>query len=488
MQKTKWKQINWDQVETYINRLQIRIVKAVQENKWRLVRRLQYLITHSFYGKALAVKRVISNKGKNTPGIDGKVWKTDKEKMDAIITLQTNGYRASALRRIYIEKFGKKEKRPLGIPTMKDRAMQAVQLLGLEPVAETLADTVSFGFRKYRSAQDAMAYGFSILCRKDSPQWILEGDIKGCFDNISHKWLEENIRMDAKILKQFMKCGYVYDNELYPTTDGTPQGGIISPTLANMTLDGMENLIKQKYWSNTKGTNSVKNNGKKVHLIKYADDFIVTATDRETLKDIKEMLNIFLGKRGLILSEEKTKLTSIHEGFDFLGWNFRKYNGKLIIKPSNKSIRKIRKTISEVIKENKTSTQENLIYQLNQIIRGWAEYHHSACSKETFSQIDHIIWEMLWKWAKRRHPNKCKSWIVNKYWKYHKGRSWSFKSDKNVLFYMNDMPIIRYPQLRLNTNPFLDAEYFENRKKNRDSRRRKAIRSNKAAQIGYYAL
>lgn len=155
----------------------------MQENKWRLVRRLQYLITHSFYGKALAVKRVISNKGKNTPGIDGKVWKTDKEKMDAIITLQTNGYRASALRRIYIEKFGKKEKRSLGIPTMKDRAMQAVQLLGLEPVAETLADTISFGFRKYRGAQDAMEYGFSILCRKDSPQWILEGDIKGCFDN-----------------------------------------------------------------------------------------------------------------------------------------------------------------------------------------------------------------------------------------------------------------------------------------------------------------
>lgn len=148
---------------------------------------------------------------------------------------------------------------------------------------------------------------------------------------------------------------------------------------------------------------------KKVHLTKYADDFIVTASDRETLKGIKEMLKIFLGQRGLILSEEKTKLTSIHEGFDFLGWNFRKYNGKLIIKPSSKSIRKIRKTISEVIKENKTSTQENLIYQLNQIIRGWAEYHHSACSKETFSQIDHIIWEMLWKWAKRRHPNKCKS-------------------------------------------------------------------------------
>ena len=488
MQKVKWKQINWEQAETYINRLQIRIVKAVQENKWRLVRRLQYLITHSFYGKALAVKRVITNKGKNTPGIDGEVWKTDKEKENAIATLETKGYRASALRRIYIEKFGKKEKRPLGIPTMKDRAMQALQLLGLEPVAETLADTVSFGFRKYRSAQDAMEYGFSILCRKDSPQWILEGDIKGCFDNISHKWLEENIPMDDKILKQFMKCGYVYDKELYPTTDGTPQGGIISPTLANMTLDGMENLIKQKYWSNTKGIISVKNNKKKVHLIKYADDFIVTAADKETLKAIKDMLKMFLGERGLILSEEKTRLTSIHEGFDFLGWNFRKYNGKLIIKPSDKSVRKIRKTISRIIKENKTSTQENLIYQLNQVTRGWAEYHHSVCSKDTFSRVDHTTWEMLWKWAKRRHPNKPKRWIVNKYWKHHKGRNWSYKSDKNVLFCMSDMPIIRYPQMRLNTNPFLDTEYFEERKRIATVKRRKAISSNRAAQIRYYAL
>lgn len=488
MKVVKWKQINWEQVNTYINRLQTRIVKAVKEHKWRLVKRLQYLITHSFYGKALAVKRVISNKGKNTPGIDGKIWKTDKEKEEAIRNLQTRGYKASALRRIYIEKFGKKEKRPLGIPTMKDRAMQALQLLGLEPVAETLADTVSFGFRKQRSAQDAMEYGFSVLCRKDSPQWILEGDIKGCFDNISHEWLRRNIPMDTRILKEFMKCGYVYQKKLFPTTAGTPQGGIISPTLANMTLDGMESLIKEKYWSNLKGTVNVRNNKRKVHLIRYADDFIVTASDMETLTDIKEMIREFLEQRGLILSDEKTKVTSIQEGFDFLGWNFRKYNGKLIIKPSEKSVSKIRSTISRLIKDNKTSTQENLIYQLNQVSRGWAEYHHSVCAKQTYAKVDHTTWEMLWRWAKRRHPNKSKNWIVNRYWKTHKGRNWSFKSDKNILFYMNDMPIIRYPQIRLDANPFLDVEYFNKRRESRDAKRRKAIRSNRAAQIGYYAL
>ena len=329
--KVKWNQINWEQAEVYINRLQIRIVKATLEGKWRLVKRLQYLITHSFYGRAIAVKRVISNKGKNTPGVDGVVWGTDKDKENAILNLETKGFATSPLRRIYIEKFGKKEKRPLGIPTMSDRAMQALQLLGLEPVAETKADTVSFGFRKYRGALDAKEYAFSILCRKDSPQWILEGDIKGCFDNISHDWLIKNVSMDKKILRQFIKSGFIFDDKLYPTNEGTPQRGIISPTLANITLDGMEKVIKDIYWANAKGTVNVKNNRYKVHLIKYADDFVVTASNKETLEAIKELLKTFLLERGLMLSEEKTTITHIQEGFDFLGWNFRKYKDKLIL-------------------------------------------------------------------------------------------------------------------------------------------------------------
>lgn len=486
--KLQWNQINWTKAESYINRLQIRIVKALQMQKWRLVKRLQYLIIHSFYGKALAVKRVIANKGKNTPGIDGVIWKSDKDKTVAIEELTTVGYSATALKRIYIQKYGKKEKRPLGIPVMKDRAMQALQLLALEPISESTADTVSFGFRKYRSAQDAMAYGFSILCRKDSPKWILEGDIKGCFDNISHEWLKQNIPMDSKMLREFIDCGFVYHKQLYPTVNGTPQGGIISPTLANMTLDGMESLLKKRYWTNKKGTVSVKYNKNKIHLVKYADDFIVTAKDKETLLEIRELIKEFLKVRGLQLSMEKTLITPIENGFDFLGWNFRKYSGKLIIKPSEKSIQKVRRTISDVIKNNKTSQQANLIYQLNQIMRGWAEYHHCACSKKTFSKLDHSTWEMLWRWSKRRHPNKPKNWIVKKYWKNHKGRSWSFVSNENVLFYMNDMPIIRYPQLKLEMNLFLNKEYYDERISYRRFKRAKAMSNNKAAQISYYAL
>lgn len=294
--------------------------------------------------------------------------------------------------------------------------------------------------------------------------------------------------MDKKVLRQFIKSGFVFEDKLYPTNEGTPQGGIISPTLANITIDGMEKLIKNIYWANAKGTVSVKNNKYKVHLIKYADDFVVTASNKETLEVIKEMLKTLLLERGLMLSEEKTKITHIQEGFDFLGWNFRKYKDKLIIKPSEKSIKKVKQTISKIIKTNKTSTQERVIYLLNQVTRGWAEYHHKVCAKETFSKIDHSTWEMLWRWSKRRHPNKSKNWIVKKYWKNHKGRSWSFMSDKNILFYMNDMPILRNSQLRLNTNPFLDLDYFNKREKERRFKRQKAMKSNKAALIGYYAL
>ena len=331
--KLQWNQIDWKKAEEQVNRLQIRIVKATLEQKLRLVKRLQYLITNSFYAKALAVKRVVSNRGKKTPGIDGEFWKSDKEKVNAVRSLDCQTYHAKPLKRVYIEKFGKKEKRPLGIPTMRDRAMQALQLLALEPVAETTADRISFGFRKYRSPEDAREYAFSVLSRKDSPQWILEGDIKSCFDKISHRWMMDNIPGNKRIMKEFMRCGYVEKGKLYPTIEGSPQGGVISPTYANMVLDGLEPMILDVYWrSKVKRTFSVKYNAHKVHVVRFADDFIVTASDKETLKEIKPMIERFLEERGLRLSEEKTVITHINDGFDFLGWNFRKFKGKLIIK------------------------------------------------------------------------------------------------------------------------------------------------------------
>lgn len=487
--KLRWSQINWTEAEEQVSRLQIRIVKATLEQKWRLVKRLQYLMTNSFYAKAIAVKRVITNKGKRTPGIDGELWKTDAEKMKAVNELNCQTYHAKPLKRIYIEKFGKTEKRPLGIPTMRDRAMQALQMLALEPVAETTADRISFGFRKYRSPEDAREYAFRILSRKDSPQWILEGDIKSCFDKISHEWMMEHIPTDKRILKEFMKCGYINKGKLYPTTEGSPQGGVISPTYANMVLDGMEPMILNVYWrSKVKKTFGVKYNSHKVHMVRFADDFIVTASDKETLEAIKQMLESFLRERGLTLSMEKTVITHINSGFDFLGWNFRKFKGKLIIKPSPKSMRKVTKKISEIIKNNRTTKQEILIQRLNQVLIGWANYHQGTCAKKCFGTIDNRTWEMLWKWAKRRHPNKKHQWIVDKYWKEYKGRRWAFRTEKSILFSMSDMPIVRKSQMALDKNAFLDKEYFQKRSQKHRQKRKMAMSSNNAAHIGYYAL
>ena len=251
MLSAQWKNIDWHKAEREVNRLQIRIVKATQQKDYNAVKRLQYLLTHSFYAKALAVKRVVTNDGRRTPGVDGVLWNTPAKKMAAALSLTDKRYRARPLRRVYIEKKDKKKKRPLGIPTMYDRAMQALYALALEPVAETTADGKSFGFRKGRCAQDACEYLFNALSRKHiSPKWVLEGDIKGCFDHISHDWLLANIPMDKNILKQFLKAGFIYQRELFPTEEGTPQGGIISPILANMTLDGIEKKLVERFHTN----------------------------------------------------------------------------------------------------------------------------------------------------------------------------------------------------------------------------------------------
>ncbi len=208
--RDQWDNSDWKNVEKHVNRLQVRITKAVKEGKWYIVKRFQYLLTHSYYGKLLATRKPTQNKGKRTAGVDGEIWSSSKAKMEAALRLTDKEYVATPLKRVFIEKPGKKKKRPLGIPTMYDRAMQSLYALALEPIAEATGDRTSFGFRKFRSTHDACEQVFSCLCREDSPKWVLEGDIKGCFDSISHQWLIDNIPMDRSILKQFLKAGYVF--------------------------------------------------------------------------------------------------------------------------------------------------------------------------------------------------------------------------------------------------------------------------------------
>ena len=277
---TTWEQIQWNKCEHEVRKLQARIVKAQMSGRHNKVKALQWMLTHSFYGKALAVKRVTSNGGKKTAGVDHVLWNTPNQKMDAIASLKRRGYHPQPLRRVNIKKSNGKL-RPLGIPTLKDRAMQALYHMALDPVAETTADTHSYGFRKERSTKDAKEMCFTVLARKIAPQWVLEGDIKGCFDHISHEWLLNHIPMDKVILRKWLKSGYVFHNKLYPTYEGTPQGGIISPTLANMVLNGMQTMLSERFKVRM-GKNYYN---PKINLVRYADDFIVTGKDKEILEN-----------------------------------------------------------------------------------------------------------------------------------------------------------------------------------------------------------
>lgn len=462
----QWKSINWNEAETYVNRLQVRIAKATQEKKWNTVKRLQYLLTHSYYAKALAVRKITTNKGKNTSGVDKELWSTPASKMRGVLSLTDKNYKAKPLRRVFIEKKGKKAKRPLGIPCMYDRAMQTLYALALDPVSEVTADTKSFGFRKGRSCQDACEYIFAALSRKVSAEWVLEGDIKGCFDHISHEWLIENIPMDKSVLKQFLKAGFVFENELFPTDDGTPQGGVISPILANMVLDGMQEMLVNHFDLSAKGEISAfVHNKSKVNLVRYADDFIVTAATKEIAEEAKGLIREFLKTRGLELSEEKTTITHINDGFDMLGWTFRKFKGKLIVKPSKKSIKNFVASLSEtILKRGKAWKQEVLIEKLNQQIRGWTNYHQSVCASEAFAHIDYILYELLWRWAKRRHPHKGRWWVSLNYWHRRGNRNWVFSTEDKELLRVDHISIVRHTKVRIDANPYFDTQYFLDRK------------------------
>jgi RNA-directed DNA polymerase len=258
----RWVLIDWKTAESHVRRLQMRIAKAAKENRWGKVATLQRLLTNSYYARLLAVKRVTSNKGKKTPGVDGVLWQDAGAKWQAVSSLCRRGYKPQPLRRIYIPKKNGK-KRPLSIPTMMDRAQQALYKLALAPVAETLADWNSYGFREGRSCADAVQAGFNALSKPNSATWVLEADIKGCFDNISIEWMLENIPMDKVVLNKWLTAGYVEDGITFPSQKGTPQGGIISPTLSNMALDGLEEVVHRAV--------SRRN---RLNFIRYADDCV----------------------------------------------------------------------------------------------------------------------------------------------------------------------------------------------------------------------
>jgi RNA-directed DNA polymerase len=467
--KVDWHTIDWQKAHQNVRRLQVRIVKAVKEGRWGKVKALQRLLTRSFSAKALAVKRVTENRGKKTPGVDRQTWNSPEKKAKAISEMRQYGYRSLPLRRIYIPKSNGKM-RPLSIPVMADRAMQALYLMALDPIAETIADPNSYGFRSERSAIDAITQLHLLLCKNGSPEWILEGDIQNCFGTLDHQWMMDNIVIEKTILQKWLKAGFIDRHIFYETLEGAPQGAICSPVLAHMTLNGLERKLKQVFQRN-----SAKGRKAKVNVIVYADDFIITGSSKQLLEEeVKPLVREFLRERGLKLSTEKTKITHIRDGIDFLGQNARKYKNRVFMKPSRKNVKSFLEKVRAIIKGNKQATAEQLINKLNPVIRGWANYHRHSASYETFRKVDHAIYKALRQWAKRRHPDKPTKWIWKKYFCNIDGHRAAFyakitdkdrKATRLLLFWASNMSFKRHIKIKGEANPYDPAweTYFEER-------------------------
>lgn len=281
--------------------------------------------------------------------------------------------------------------------------------------------------------------------------------------------------MDKEMLRKWLKCGFVETKKLFPTKEGTPQGGTISPVLMNMTLDGLERILRKKFPE--RRTVAGKTVFDQINFVRYADDFIVTGKDPEILYDkVMPLIKDFLAERGLQLSEEKTVITHINDGFNFLGQNIRKYKGKLLIKPSKEAIKSFFRKVRTIVKKNKTATQDALIRKLNPVIQGWVNYHRYVVSADIFGLVDHRIFECLWRWARRRHKRKGKKWIAKKYWHEIDNRTWTFATapafrvkrfDEKFLKleYAANTKIIRYRKIAADANPFDEnwTGYYEER-------------------------
>jgi RNA-directed DNA polymerase len=471
-QTVEWKDINWRKLERVTFKLQKRIFRASSRGDVKAVRKLQKTLINSWSAKCIAVRRVTQdNQGKNTAGVDGVKSLTPKQRMSLIGRLKLTG-KVKPTRRVNIPKPGTTETRPLGIPTIDDRALQALVKLALEPEWEARFEPNSYGFRPGRSCHDAIRAIFEGIRQK--AKYVLDADISKCFDRINHKALISKIHTYPTLsrqIKSWLKAGYCDGRELFPTHDGTPQGGVISPLLANIALHGMENRVKQ-YAETLKG--SKRDNRNALGLIRYADDFVIIHEDLNVVKKSQEIITEWLSDLGLELKPTKTKITHTlkeidgNVGFEFLGFHIQQYivgnyrcakNGhgtplgfNTLITPSKAKIKTHLVKIAEVIDTHKTTPQAALISKLNPIIRGWSNYYSTVVSKETFTKVDNLTYDKLRAWARKRGKGNINK---DKYWRTVGDRNWCFSTEDGLeLITHASTPIVRHIKVKDNASPF----------------------------------
>ena len=443
-----WRRIDWRRVEGQVRRLRQRIFTASRAGDLQRVRRLQRLMLRSRANTLLSVRRVTErNAGRLTAGVDGEVALTPEAKLELADRVQhrADPFTALPVRRVYIPKAGGK-RRPLGIPVIVDRVHQARVVNALEPEWEARFEPRSYGFRPGRGCQDAIRMTYEITKGKSPKRlWVLDADLAGAFDRIAHKHLMSMLgTFPARgMIGQWLKAGVVENGRLTPTVEGTPQGGVISPVLLNVALHGIEQAAGVRYLP----SGSVRVDSPV--LIRYADDFVVHCHTRQDAIEIKARLAAWLAPRGLAFNEDKTRVVTLEEGFDFLGFNVRRYGHKPLIKPSQAAVRRIRERLRTELRSLRGTNAEAVIKRLNPIIRGSAAYYRTQVSARVFNALDHYLWRLLYKWARFSHSNKSARWVTARYFdRFNKARQdrWVF-GDRTSGAYLHKFswtPIIRH--------------------------------------------
>lgn len=382
----QWENINWERVEETVESLQMQISDLYLIDPESAMQAQEKLV-HSIEAKALAVKTTVNAAGSNVPGVDRMRWDSNEKKTMVIHRLNQGSYRAKPLKRVYITKVNGK-KRALSIPTLYDRAMQTLYKFALTPIAEATSDPHSYGFRRYRTTHDAAAYCQEVLSKDTGKWWILEADINSCFDEIDHDWILAHIPMDKTILRRMLKCGYMERGHHHHTKKGVPQGGPISPVICNMVLDGLEGMLSRKY--NALGEEVV-------FFARYADDFVVMCRKHDWMDMIRSDVSAFLAERGLRLSEEKTRVTTPEEGFDFLGFHIKREQGRVKLLPAQENQWSILSKVESAIANDHGRDATLLIEKLETLLRGWSNYYQYCKAKKTFQDIDGMVANYLEK-------------------------------------------------------------------------------------------